>query len=208
MLAQLDVRRESNIFPSPRCHSDDIGPLGKTMDRHAYVPQRQKHLQSYAQEQPPITPITGIVPSNNRGPQRHGASIGKKDSNGQLRVPPPYHRAASTCFPNYQLPPRLQKQYAAPMGEPNISLDYSPFPKQLGSTFGRRPHTIYSSGLEPQSSIVSSPLLTCPKTAGEPMPDIKAALSAQGIHIGIPPSTSHSQSPTDQVEPRLPIDQV
>ncbi|KAG1738130.1 uncharacterized protein EDB91DRAFT_466050 [Suillus paluster] len=93
------------------------------------------------------------------------------------------------------------------MGQPNPSLDHSPFPKQLGipvsSTTGPRPHTINNAESTRQ---YSSPLLPChnPRSP-EPELDIKAALSAQGIHIGIPLSTPHLQSPTDQVEPRLHV---
>jgi hypothetical protein len=67
MLAH-DVCRESNMFSPPRRHARHIGPHDK-MD--TYASKRQRHLQSYGQEQPSITPIT--VSDHNRGPQLYVA---------------------------------------------------------------------------------------------------------------------------------------
>lgn len=198
MLAH-DVRRDS--FPPPR---RNIGPHNKTMDTHAS--KHQRRLQSCGQEQPSITPIT--VSDHNKGSQLYVAPKGNlEDSCGQPQVHPSSCRTSmahsQSAKPHpYVTPPRFLKQQAASMGKPNPSLDYSTFPKQLRnpvtSTCGQRPDT--------NPFIVDSPSLThqIPPPL-EPMLDIKAALSAQGIHIGIQPSTSHLQPPT---EPHPHIDQV
>lgn len=197
MLAH-DVRRDS--FPPPR---RNIGPHNKTMDTHAS--KHQRRLQSCGQEQPSITPIT--VSDHNKGSQLYVAPKGNlEDSCGQPQVHPSSCRTSmahsQSAKPHpYVTPPRFLKQQAASMGKPNPSLDYSTFPKQLRnpvtSTCGQRPDT--------NPFIVDSPSLThqIPPPL-EPMLDIKAALSAQGIHIGIRPSTSHPQPPT---EPHPHIDQ-
>ncbi|KAG1884347.1 hypothetical protein F4604DRAFT_204693 [Suillus subluteus] len=199
MLAH-DVRRDSNIFPSPRRNGRRVGPHNKTTD--TYASKHQRHLPSCGQEQPSITPIT--VSDHNRGSQLYVAPKGNEDS---CQVHPSSCRT-SMAHPQsdkphpYVMPPRFLKQQAASMGKPNPSLDYSAFPKQLcnpvTSTCGRRPDT--------SSFVVDLPSLTHQNPhSPEPMLDIKAALSAEGIHIGIQPSTSHPQPPT---ETHPHIDQV
>lgn len=202
MLAQLDVCRESNIFSPPgRRHASHIGPHDKTKDRDAYAAKHQRHLQSYGQEQPSITPIA--VTGHNKGLQLYVAPKGNE-------VHRAGRRASMSPSPNAKLqprviPPRLQKHYAASMGKPNPSLDNSTFHKQLcipvSSACGPRPRM--------NPSIVDSPLLTR-QNPHSPVPilDIKAALSAQGIHIGISSSTLHPRSLIDQVEPHPHIDQT
>ncbi|KAG1839744.1 hypothetical protein DFJ58DRAFT_811630 [Suillus subalutaceus] len=201
MLAH-DVRRDSKIFPPPRRNPRRVVPHNKTTD--TYASKHQRHLQSCGQEQPSITPIT--VSDHNKGSQLYVAPKGNEDSCGQPQVHPSSCRTSmahpqSDKPPPYVMPPRFLKQQAASMGKPNPSLDYSAFPKQLcnpvTSTCGRRPDT--------SPFIVDSPSLTYqnPHSPG-PMLDIKAALSAEGINIGILPSTSHPQPPT---EPHPHIDQ-
>lgn len=188
-----DIRRESNIFPLPKRHTGHIGPHDKTMNTH--TSKHQRHPQSCGQEQPSITPIT--VSGHNKGSQ-YVAPKGNEDSCGQLQVYPSNCRTATVHSKNAQLPPcnippRLQKQHAASVGKPNISLDHSTLSKQLcnpvSSTPGRKPNT--------NSFIFDSPLLTDPNPhPPELISDIKAALSAEGIHIGARSSTPQTQTLT------------
>lgn len=131
MLAQLDICRESNIFSQPGRHASHIGPHDKTKNRDAYTAKNQRHLQSYPQEQPSITPIT--VAGHDKGPQlyvapkrnevhllAHFTALYSINSIfGQSQVHRAGYRASMSPSPNAKLPPRvipprLQKQYAAP----------------------------------------------------------------------------------------------
>ncbi|KAG2059933.1 hypothetical protein BDR06DRAFT_614328 [Suillus hirtellus] len=87
------------------------------------------------------------------------------------------------------------------MGKPNPSFDHSTSPKQqcipVSSTCGRITDT---NSFIVDSSLSSHQKLQSPAS----ILDIKAALFAEGIHIGIQSSVSHPQPPT---EPHLHIDQ-
>ncbi|KAG2356924.1 hypothetical protein BDR07DRAFT_412112 [Suillus spraguei] len=178
-----DIRRESNIFPLPKRRAGHISPHDKTMNTH--TSKHQRHLQSCGQEQPSITPIT--VSGHNKGSQSYVAPKATAHSkNTQL------------AFRN--IPPRLQKQYAAPVGKPNICLDHSTLSKQLcnpvSSTPGPKP--------DANSFIVDSPLLTHPNPhPPELISDIKAALSAEGTHIGVRSSTPQTQTPQPHIDKHL-----
>ncbi|KAG1854756.1 hypothetical protein C8R48DRAFT_318730 [Suillus tomentosus] len=197
------VPRESHIFPPSRHHTGHIGPHDNTMD--TYASKHQRLLQSCGQEQPSITSIINVS-GRDRGSKLYVAPKGNKDSCGQPQVNPSSYRTAMAYSKNAQphppvIPPRFQKLYAAPTGKPNPSLDYSTSPKQpcipVSSTCGRIPLT--------NSSIVDSRLSSQQKSQSPaPIFDIKAALFAEGIHIGIQSSASHPQPPT---EPHLRIDQ-
>lgn len=76
MLAQLDFRRESDIFSQPSRHAGHIGPHDKTKDRDACVAKHQRHLRPYGQEQPSITPIT--VSGHDKGLQPYVAPKGNE----------------------------------------------------------------------------------------------------------------------------------
>lgn len=197
-----DIRRESNIFPLPKRRAGHISPHDKTMNTH--TSKHQRHLQSCGQEQPSITPIT--VSGHNKGSQSYVAPKGNEDSCGQLQIYPSNCRTATAHSKNTQLafrniPPRLQKQYAAPVGKPNICLDHSTLSKQLcnpvSSTPGPKP--------DANSFIVDSPLLTHPNPhPPELISDIKAALSAEGIHIGVRSSTPQTQTPQPHIDKTPP----
>ncbi|KAG1831142.1 hypothetical protein EV424DRAFT_1534651 [Suillus variegatus] len=197
------VPRESHIFPPSRHHTGHIGPHDKTMD--TYASKHQRLLQSCGQEQPSITSIINVS-GRDKGSKLYVAPKGNKDSYGRSQVNPSSYRTAITHSKNAPphpcvIPPRFQKQHAAPMGKPNPSFDHSTSPKQqcipVSSTCGRITDT--------NSFIVDSPLSSHQKSQSPaPILDIKAALFAEGIHIGIQSSASHPQPPT---EPHLHIDQ-
>ncbi|KAG2098987.1 uncharacterized protein F5147DRAFT_342854 [Suillus discolor] len=196
------VPRESHIFPPPRRHTGHIGPHDKTMDTYASKHQR---LQSCGQEQPSIGSIINVS-GRDRGSRLYVAPKGNKDSCGQPQVNPSSYRTAMAYSKNPQphphvIPPRLLKLYPAPTGKPNPSFNHSTSPQQqcipVSSTCGRITNT--------NSFIVDSPLSSHQKPQSPAsILDLKAALSAEGIHIGIQSSASHPQPPT---EPHLRIDQ-
>ncbi|KAJ8590378.1 hypothetical protein M405DRAFT_816357, partial [Rhizopogon salebrosus TDB-379] len=226
MFEQLEARRDSNIILPPfrdRLLPDDIGaPYGMIVDRHAYA-SYQKHLPSvHIQGIPHDAPFLQVSGRNSSGPQQYAASKVDKEVLASYGVAPPSYQSTMTfCLPNARrppsmIPPRFQKmdQHVAHMPfmkQPHPSLDYSPFPKQLGiPSSGQRPQTIYSTEPVRWSS---SPLVTHDDSHSPepPTSDMKSALRALGLQIGTPsttldpePSTGQPHSLIDPV-PTLPI---
>ncbi|KAG1793703.1 uncharacterized protein HD556DRAFT_1373682, partial [Suillus plorans] len=87
-----------------------------------YASKHQRLLQSCGQEQPSIISIINVS-GRDRGSKLYVAPKGNKDSCEQPQVNPSSYRTAMTYSKNapphpYVIPPRFQKQYAAPASHP------------------------------------------------------------------------------------------
>ncbi|OJA19722.1 hypothetical protein AZE42_01504 [Rhizopogon vesiculosus] len=149
----------------------------------------------------------------NRGQQYYVAPEVKEVRVSHGNVAPPSYKAAMANVQrsSYVVPPRLQNAEqrvacgASLMRQLDINLDQSPFPKQLGIPApDQRLQT--NSHKEPTPLSPSLLLASHDPSSPEPASDIKSALRASGIEIGIPSTTRYPEPPTDQSHP--PLDQV
>ncbi|OAX40822.1 hypothetical protein K503DRAFT_798499 [Rhizopogon vinicolor AM-OR11-026] len=214
MFQQPEVRRNSNIL-SPFCarvFPDDISaPYDMTVDGQASVSNQICFPGAHGQAMPLKTPV--IDSGRNRGQQYYVAPEVKEVRVSHRDVAPPSYRAAmkNDQRSSYIIPPRLRNieqrvAYGAPlMRQLDINPDQSPFPKQLGILApDRRLQT--TSHKEPTRLSPSLLLASHDPSSLEPASDIKSALRASGIEIGIPSTTRYPEPPTDQSHP--PFDQV